>query len=137
MNTVATRLFLSYLAVVVVGLVVAAVAVGGLLLRYENDVARVRLDELTAPIVTSIQASLRQGRPVRDAVQAVSEQARTVDARVLIIVTNTRRVLIDSESSLEGQVLASLDPTTGLGTLRDRGEDWSFVQRALGGQLGT
>jgi len=131
MGTIATRLFLSYLAVIAVGLIVAALAVGGLLLRYENDLTRVRLDELSAPLATSIQAALRQGRQTRDAVGVVTDQARSVDARVLIIAPNTRRVIVDTEGSLEGQTLPSVDPGTGVGTFREKEIEWSFVQRPL------
>jgi len=136
MGTIATRLFLSYLAVIAVGLVVAALAVGGLLLRYENDLTRVRLEELSAPLATSVQAALRQGRQTREAVQAVTDQARSVDARVLIIASNTRRVIVDTDGSLEGQTLASVDPGSGVGTFREKEVEWSFVQRQVA-QAGT
>ncbi len=136
MGTIATRLFLSYLAVIAVGLLVAAVAVGGLLLRYENDLTRVRLEELSAPLATSVQAALRQGRQMRDAVQAVTDQARSVDARVLVIASNTRRVIVDTDGSLEGQTLPSVDPGRGVGTFREKDVEWSFVQRQIA-QAGT
>ncbi len=136
MGTIATRLFLSYLAVIAVGLVVAAIAIGSLLLRYENDLTRVRLEELSAPLATSVQAALRQGRPARDAVQAVTDQAHSVDARVLVIATNTRRVGVDSDATLEGQTLPSVDPGSGVGTFRDRDVEWNFVQRSIA-QAGT
>ena len=44
MDRVATRLFLSYLLVVVVGLVVSSVLIGGLLVRFENQATRQRPD---------------------------------------------------------------------------------------------
>jgi len=57
LRSVAGRLFLSYLAVVAVGLLVAGVAIGGLLFRYENDVTRIRLQELAAPFQTAVQTA--------------------------------------------------------------------------------
>ena len=89
LRSVAGRLFLSYLAVVVVGLLVAAIATGGLLFRYENDVTRIRLQELAAPLQTAIQTAVRNGQQPRDAVLAIAEQAQAANARLLIVSPGT------------------------------------------------
>lgn len=105
LRSVAGRLFLSYLAVVGVGLLVAALAVGGLLFTYENDQTRLRLVELAAPFQTAIQAGVRDGKQPREIVDGLAEQANAADARLLILSPNggnariARRVLIDSQGS--------------------------------------
>ena len=77
-RSIATRLFLSYLAVVGVGLVVAAITISGLILRYENDQTRVHLEELSAPFLTAISSrSLLPagGRGVRSSAPPMSSSA--------------------------------------------------------------
>ena len=133
MDRVAARLVLSYLAVVATGLIVSSLLIGGLLVRSENAAARERLAGLEQTLFTAVQNGLRQGRPTRDVVASITEQARAVDARLLVIATQTRRVLVDSEGRLEGRTLAetpSGDPE--IFTFRDQDEDWLYVQRALG-----
>ncbi|TMB92124.1 MAG: hypothetical protein E6J38_12980, partial [Chloroflexi bacterium] len=61
-RTVGGRLFLSYLAVVLVGLIAAAVTIAGLLVRYEDEVSRVRLQELGAPLLTAMATALRNNQ---------------------------------------------------------------------------
>src|SRR5438876_12148508 len=104
-RSIATRLFLSYIAVVVVGLAVAAAAISGLLLRYENDQTRLHLEELSAPFLTAIQSGARAGQQPREIVDALTEQAHAANAR-LLITTATRRVVVDSEGRLVGTVLS-------------------------------
>src|SRR5687767_838675 len=98
-RSIASRLFLSYLAVVIVGLAAAAIAISGLLLRYENEQTRMRLEELSAPFVTAIQTGVRSGQQPREIVDGLTEQARAADARPLIT-TPQRRVVVDSEGRL-------------------------------------
>jgi signal transduction histidine kinase len=139
LRSVAGRLFLSYLAVVAIGLFVAAVTVGGLLFRYENDVTRIRLQELAAPFQTAIQTAVRNGQQPRDAVFAIAEQAQAANARLLIVSPGAnpqpnnaqRRVLIDSEGTLVNTRLPATD-ANGIGQLVDpKGEVWIFVQQQL------
>jgi signal transduction histidine kinase len=128
-GTVAGRLFLSYLGVVAVGLLVAAITISGLFIRYENDVLRLRLQELSAPLLTAMQTGLRSGQQPREVIETLSEQAASADARLLVL-ANNRRVLVDSENALVGQVLAA--PTqTGFGGFTDRDAQWLFVQQAF------
>src|SRR5207245_9556442 len=94
-RSIATRLFLSYLAVVVVGLAVAAITISGLLLRYEDDQTRVHLEELSAPFLTAIQTGVRAGQQPREIVDALTEQAHAASAR-LLIPTAPPRVAIPS-----------------------------------------
>src|SRR5437879_6096663 len=82
-RSIATRLFLSYLAVVVVGLAAAAITISGLLLRYENDQTRLRLEELSAPFLTAIQTGVRAGQQPRDLLASLTEQAHAADSRPL------------------------------------------------------
>lgn len=82
--TIARRLFLSYLAVVAVGLLVASIAISSLIVRYENEATRQRLLDISQPIFTSVQAGIREGRSAREVVQSVREQVRTVQARALV-----------------------------------------------------
>src|SRR5256885_195038 len=97
--SIATRLFLSFLAVVVVGLAAAAITIPGLLLRYENDQTKLRLEELSAPFLTAIQTGVRAGQQPREIVVSLTEQANAADAR-LLITTPQRRVVVDSEGTL-------------------------------------
>ena len=128
-RTIGTRLFLSYLAVVVVGLAVAAVTISGLLLRYENDQTRVHLEELSAPFLTAIQTGVRAGQQPREIVDALSEQARAADAR-LLITTAARRVVVDSDNRLVGTVLAQ-PSSANLGEFTEGSDQWIFVRQQL------
>ena len=129
LRTVGGRLFLSYLAVVLVGLVAAAITISGLLVRYEDEVSRVRLQELGAPLLTAMASALRGNQQPGAIVDALTEQARSANARLLII-SNARRVLVDSDNTLVNQ---TLDRTTqaNFGTFTDRGESWLFVQQVV------
>jgi signal transduction histidine kinase len=129
LRTIGGRLFLSYLAVVAIGLVVAAVAIAGLLVRYEDDTLRLRLEELSAPLLVQVQNGVRDGKQPRDIIEVLADQMRSANARLLIINTQ-RRVLVDSDGGLQGQILAR--PASGnFGSFTDRGEQWLFVQQTL------
>jgi len=139
LRSVAGRLFLSYLAVVAVGLLVAGIAIGGLLFKYENDVTRIRLQELAAPFQTAIQTAVRNGQQPRDAIANLEEQVQAANARLLIVSpgnnptpTNAqRRVLVDSEGTLVNQRLPQTD-AAGIGQFTDpSGDVWIFVQQQL------
>lgn len=139
MQSVAGRLFLSYLAVVAVGLLIAGLAIGGLLFRYENDVTRVRLQELAAPFQTAIQTAVRNGQAPRDAIATLAEQVQAANARVLIVSPGNnptannaqRRVLIDSDGTLVNTRFAVPD-ASGIGQFTDAdGTVWIFVQQQL------
>ena len=139
LRSIAGRLFLSYLAVVAIGLVVAAITIGGLLFRYENDVTRIRLQELAAPFQTAIQTAVRNGQQPREAVLAIAEQAQSANARLLIVSPGTslaannaqRRVLVDSDGSLINTKFPLSDPA-GIGQFTDtNGEVWIFAQQQL------
>src|SRR6266540_1639613 len=129
LGSVAGRLFLSYLGVVAVGLLVAAITISALVVRYESDVLRLRLQELSAPLLTAMQTALRNGQQPRDVIDTLAEQADSAEARLLVL-ANNRRVLVDSEGSLIGQTLPS--PTQGtFGQFIDRDAQWLFVQQAF------
>jgi signal transduction histidine kinase len=128
-RSIATRLFLSYLAVVVVGLAVAAVTISGLILRYENDQTRVHLEELSAPFLTAIQTGVRAGQQPREIVDALAEQANAADAR-LLIVNAQRRVVIDSEGRLAGTILPA-PAAANIGEFTEGTEQWIFVRQQL------
>jgi HAMP domain-containing protein len=132
--SVAGRLLLSYVLVVAVGLLAAGVAISGLLVRYQDEITRVRLLELSAPLFTALQQGVRQGRPTRDVVQALTEQAQAAQIRVLVVGGGPqRRVVVDSEGALEGQSLAPPPADgSGVGAFRQGTDDWIFVQRAVG-----
>ncbi|HEY8807989.1 MAG TPA: HAMP domain-containing sensor histidine kinase [Candidatus Limnocylindria bacterium] len=140
LRSVAGRLFLSYLAVVAVGLLVAGIAIGGLLFKYENDVTRIRLQELAAPFQTAIQTAVRNGQAPRDAIASLAEQVQAADARVLIVSPGTnptannaqRRVLLDSDNSLVNARIP-LPDSAGIGQFTDPvdGTAWIFVQQQL------
>ncbi len=126
-RTVGSRLFLSYLAVVVVGLLAASITISGLLVRYENEVLQLRLAELSAPLLTAMTSALRANQQPGAVVDALTEQARSANARLLII-TSARRVLVDSENTLTNQTLDR--PTNGsFGSFRDKDDDWLFQQQ--------
>jgi signal transduction histidine kinase len=128
-RSIATRLFLSYLAVVVVGLVAAAITISGLLLRYENDQTRVHLQELSAPFLTAMQTGVRTGQQPREIVEALTEQAEAADAR-LIITTPQRRVVVDSDGKLINVVLPQ--PTNAnFGEFTEGSEQWIYVRQQL------
>jgi signal transduction histidine kinase len=129
LRSVAGRLYLSYLGVVAVGLLVAAITVSGLLVRYENDVLRLRLQELSAPLLTAMTTALRTGQQPRDVIDALAEQAGSADARLLVL-SNNRRVLVDSGSALVNQTLPT--PTQGtFGAFIDGEAQWLFVQQSF------
>jgi signal transduction histidine kinase len=128
-RSIATRLFLSYLAVVVVGLAAAAITISGLLLRYENDQTRVHLQELSAPFLTAIQTGVRAGQQPREIVDALTEQAHAADAR-LLITTAARRVVIDSEGSLTGTILPQ-PSAANIGEFSEGTEQWIFFRQQL------
>jgi signal transduction histidine kinase len=128
-RSIASRLFLSYLAVVVVGLAVASITISGLILRYEDDQTRLHLQELSAPFLTAIQTGVRAGQPPRDIVDALTEQAHAANAR-LLLTTAQRRVVIDSEGTLTGVLLPQ--PTTGnIGEFTEGSEQWIWVRQQL------
>jgi signal transduction histidine kinase len=125
-RSVGGRLFLSYLAVVVVGLLAASITISGLLVRYENDVLRLRLDELSAPLLTAMTTALRSNQAPRDVIDALAEQAKSANARLLVL-ANNRRVLVDSDNTLVNQTLAR--PSAGnFGSFTDRNDQWLFEQ---------
>lgn len=129
LRSVGGRLFLSYLGVVAVGLLVATIAVSGLLVRYENDVLRLRLQELSAPLLTAMTTALRAGQQPREVIDALAEQAGSADARLLVL-SNNRRVLVDSANALVNQTLPV--PTQGtFGAFVDGDAQWLFVQSAF------
>ena len=128
-RSIATRLFLSYLAVVVVGLAVAAITISGLLLRYEDDQTRLHLGELSAPFLTAIQTGIRAGQQPREIVDALTEQAQAADAR-LIITTPQRRVVVDSDNKLINVTLPQPSTAT-FGEFTADGEEWIFVRQQL------
>src|SRR6202158_5749106 len=129
LRSVAGRLFLSYLGVVAVGLLVAAITISGLLVRYENDSLRLRLQELSAPLLTAMATALRAGQQPRDVIDALAEQAGSADARLLVL-SNNRRVLADSGSPLINQTLPP--PTQGtFGGFIDGEAQWLFVQQSF------
>src|SRR5437762_2898083 len=129
-RTIASRLFLSYLAVVLVGTVAAAITISGLLLRYENDQTRLRLEELSAPFLPAIQSGIRAGQPPRDIVESLTEQAHAANAR-LLITTPQRRVVVDSEGRLVNVQLPVPQTATNIGEFADGGEQWVFVRQQL------
>ena len=139
LRSVAGRLFLSYLAVVAIGLLVAAITIGGLLFRYENDVTRIRLQELAAPFQAAIQTAVKNGQQPRDAIVAIAEQAQAANARLLIVSPGSnpqpnnsqRRVLIDSDGTLQNTRFP-LPDSTGIGQFTDpNSEVWIFAQQQL------
>ena len=139
LRSVAGRLFLSYLVIVAVGLLVAGVAIGGLLFKYENDVTRIRLVELAAPFQTAIQTAVRNGQQPRDAVTGLAEQVEAANARLLIVSPGNnpqpnnaqRRILIDSDGTMVNTRLPATD-ATGVGQFTDpSGDVWIFVQQQL------
>jgi len=148
MRSVAVRLFLSYLAVVGIGLLAAALTIGGLLFQYESDQTRLRLVDLATPFQAAIQAGVRDGKQPRDIVDGLAEQATAADARLLVIAPNSgnprtaRRVLIDSQGSLLNTRFPA--PASGnFGEFTQDGVTWVFVQQPLqraaagAGGLGT
>jgi signal transduction histidine kinase len=129
LRNVASRLFFSYLGVVAVGLLVAAIAISGLFIRYENDVLRLRLQELSAPLLTAMQTGLRNGQQPREVIETLAEQAASAEARLLVL-ANNRRVLVDSGNALVNQTLPT--PTqASFGAFVDRDAQWLFVQQAF------
>ena len=128
-RSIATRLFLSYLAVVVVGLAVATITISGLLVRYEDDQTRLHLGELSAPFLTAIQTGIRAGQQPRDIVDALTEQAQAADAR-LIITTPQRRVVVDSDGKLINVILPQ-PSTANFGEFTEGSEQWIFTRQQL------
>ena len=139
LRTIGGRLFLSYLAVVSIGLLAAALAIGGLLFKYENDVTRIRLEELAAPFQTAIQTGIRDGKQPRDVLASLAEQAEAANARMLIVSpgqnplpnNQQRRVLLDSKGTLVNTRFPQVGANSNIGQFTDAGEEWIFVQQQL------
>lgn len=132
-GTIAGRLFLSYLAVVAVGLLVASIAISSLIVRYENEATRQRLLDISQPIFTAVQNGLRQGRTAQDVISGLTEEARAIRVRILLVATQNRRALVDSDKRMEGQTVPPVSAGAGdVFTFREGDEDWLFVQRAVG-----
>lgn len=138
-RSVVGRLFLSYLIVVAVVLLAAGLMIGGLLLKYEDDVTRIRLREIAAPFQSAIQTAVRIGQTPRDAIASIAEQAQAADARLLIASPGSnpqpgngqRRVLVDSGGTLVNTRLPTTD-SAGIGHFTDtNGEIWIFQQQQL------
>ena len=128
-RSIATRLFLSYLAVVLLGLGVAAITISGLLLRYEDDQTRVHLEELSAPFLTAIQTGVRAGQQPREIIDALTEQAHAANAR-LLITTAARRVAIDSDGRLVGSIMPQ-PSASNIGEFTEGADQWIFVRQQL------
>lgn len=128
-RSIGGRLFLSYLGVVAVGLFAASITLSSVLVQYENDSLRLRLQELSAPLLTAMATALRNNQQPKDIVDTLAEQARSADARLLII-TNNRRILVDGDDRMTGQTLER--PAQGnFGTFSDGGQSWLYVQQVF------
>src|SRR3989449_8295096 len=128
-RSIATRLFLSYRAVVVVGLAAAAITISGLLLRYENDQTKLRLEELSAPFLTAIQTGVRAGQQPRDIVVSLTEQDTAAFSR-LLNTTPQRSVVVNSEGTLINVHLPQ-PSASNIGEFPDGNEQWIFVRQQL------
>ena len=128
-RSVGGRLFLSYLGVVAVGLLASSITISSVLVQYENDSFRLRLQELSAPLLTAMATALRSNQTPKEIVDGLADQARSADARLLVIASN-RRILVDGEDRLTGQ---TLDRTTqgNFGTFTDGGRTWLYVQQVF------
>src|SRR5207249_796607 len=89
-----------------VGLLVAGLAIGGLLFKYENDVTRIRLQELAAPFQTAIQTAVRQGQQPREALASLEEQVQAANARVLIVSPGNNPTAANAQRRVVGGVRA-------------------------------
>ena len=127
-RSVGARLFLSYLVVVVIGLLAASITISSLLVRYENDVLRLRLEELSAPLLTAMTTALRANQQPRDVIDTLSEQAKSANARLLVLASN-RRVLVDSENVLVANQVLDRPSSGTFGSFNDRNDQWLFVQQ--------
>lgn len=128
-RSIGGRLFLSYLGVVAVGLLAASLTISGVLRRYEDDSVRLRLQELSAPLLTAMATGLRNNQQPKDIVDALADQARSADARLLVITAN-RRIIVDGEDRLTGQLLDR--PVQGnFGTFTDGGQPWLYMQQVF------
>jgi two-component system OmpR family sensor kinase len=127
-KSVGARLFLSYLVVVVIGLLAASITISSLLVRYENDVLRLRLEELSAPLLTAMTTALRANQQPRDVIDTLSEQAKSANARLLVLASN-RRVLVDSENVLVANQVLDRPSSGSFGSFNDRNDQWLFVQQ--------
>src|SRR5207248_8498147 len=115
------------------------IAIGGLLCNYANDVTRIRLAELAAPVQTAMQTAIRTGQQPRDAIATLTEQVQAANARLLIVSPGNnpqsnnaqRRILIDSDGTMVNVRLPATD-ASGVGQFTDpSGEVWIFVQQQL------
>jgi signal transduction histidine kinase len=125
-RSVGGRLFLSYLAVVAVGLLAASITISGLLVRYENEVSQLRLQELSAPLLTAMTTALRQNQQPKDVIDALAEQAKSANVRLLVLGSN-RRVLVDSDNAMTNQTVPT-PASANFGSFVDKGDPWLFVQ---------
>lgn len=131
-DRIAGRLILSYLAVVAIALLVATVTTGSLVTRYESEATRQRLLTISQPIFNAVQTGLRNGRAAADLIAAISDEARSIDVRILLVATQGRRAVVDSEGRMDGQLIpAAASEIPDVFAFREQGDEWLFVQRAV------
>lgn len=114
LDTLNARLLASYVLVVALSLLAAAVALGILLQGYQNRLTLNRLADVAVPIAAQVRTMVLLRETPQDLVLRLSEQAKQLDVRVLLL-NRQGRVLYDtsSDGDLRGQVFdAPLPPAT-------------------------
>ena len=104
LRTLRSRLVASYILVVVLGLLAAAVALFFLLQGYRDRLALLRLADVSVPVAVQVRTMARQGANPDDMVAALRDQADEVQVRVILL-DRQGRVLQDTttEGSLRGR----------------------------------
>lgn len=115
LRTLRSRLVASYLLVVVLGLLAAAVALFYLLQGYRDRVVLTGLADLSVPVAVQVRTMARLGATPEDMMTDLREQANEVHVRILLL-DRQGRVLQDTatEGSLRGRAFeVDLPPLSG------------------------
>ena len=80
-----TRLIISYVAIVILCLVIAGLSVSVLLQNYRDQVVMTRLDDMTRPIYTQIRTLLRGQTTLADAWTSIQEQAQSNNVYIIFV----------------------------------------------------
>ncbi len=105
-STLRARLLASYLLVVLLSLVAAALALSYLLQSYRDQLTIAQLEEVTVPVSVQVRLWLRQGETPEAIVAYLSEQTEGTPVRILLLNRNGS-VLYDTArgDSLRGEQL--------------------------------
>lgn len=105
-HSLRSRLFVSYIILILLSLSVAVPALSYLLRGYQNRLMSERLDDIAVPLISQMKDLSQQGRTPQEILVQLSSQAEELGVRLLVLQSDGR-VMRDTSrmESLEGQQL--------------------------------